>query len=288
MNAPLPITAAMPLEAIERDAEGWGSLPGLPFDAYSYRADQADLDKLTDYCQQNGFDVQWTRISRYRNDKEFKKATQEWESGGSVAKWSPPAPDSKDYGASAWTLAAVLYAEGVLKEGVVVREGEEPGADDLGDDAFALWLKPRPVAQDPDTTHAHARMFLIGNLLATTKRALSRVPGWDKASEELQASILSDALADTKDAARQAIQAISSNERLSFRAEVDNVTFKGRTDVKAAIKMVANHEAHALADTAGGFVTVVIEDVSELLDIPEGITDGDPDTRPLFDTSTEG
>lgn len=75
---------------------------------------------------------------------------------------------------------------------------------------------------------------------------------------------------------------IASNARLSFRAEVEQVLFKG--GIKAVLKMARGENAHALADIAGGFVTVVIEDRAALLDIGDAAT-VDPDQRPLFDTS---
>jgi hypothetical protein len=61
------------------------------------------------------------------------------------------------------------------------------------------------------------------------------------------------------------------------------VQFKGASDIKAVLKLMGGPESHALADSAGGFVTVVIENVSDLLQIPKGALAGEPDSKPLFD-----
>lgn len=144
------------------------------------------------------------------------------------------------------------------------------------------------AAQQPTTTD-RAETFLLGNLLEAAKgRFCALTKPWAKLDEEAQGELLRGLADDIRGAVREAIGAIASHERLTFRAEVDNVTFKGQRDVKAVLTMVANIEAHALADAAGGMVTVVIEDVSRLLALPEDATKGEPDSRPLFDASTEG
>lgn len=74
---------------------------------------------------------------------------------------------------------------------------------------------------------------------------------WRELREEEQSRVLAGLAEDVRVAVGDAVRAIASNERITFRAEVEKVEFKGATDVKAVLKMVTSAEAHSLADVAG-------------------------------------
>ncbi|CAN7449948.1 hypothetical protein LJR066_002820 [Acidovorax sp. LjRoot66] len=145
------------------------------------------------------------------------------------------------------------------------------------------------VSEDPEWgTAGHAEAFMLGNLMRVCKRRFANlVEPFNKLSEQEQGRLLSGLHDDLKEEIKTAVRIISANGRVTFRAEVDSVQFKGPSDIKATLKLVSGPETHALADMAGGFVTVVIESLDELLAIPDAELAGEPDTRPLFDASTE-
>lgn len=141
-----------------------------------------------------------------------------------------------------------------------------------------------PTAEDSE---ADAEQFLVGNLIdAAKKRFLTLAVPWHKLSEREQERTLSYLADDVRAAVEKAIVAIAAHQRVTFRAEVKGVNFKSATEVVATLNMMNTQQSHALADVAGGFVTVVIEDTADLLAIPEGATAGEPDNKPLFDEST--
>lgn len=152
-------------------------------------------------------------------------------------------------------------------------------------------------AADPDTTayehpeygtEGHAELFMMGRLLeAARKRFTTLAEPWSKLRESEQASVLRGLHDDVKDVVRDAVKIIAANARVTFRAQVEKVEFKGMDDVKASLKLVNTPESHALADSAGGYVTVVIEQLDDLLEVPESALQGEPDNKPLFDASTE-
>jgi hypothetical protein len=156
------------------------------------------------------------------------------------------------------------------------------------------------VVEDPDAdaavdvepvtdTEAHARAFMLGKMMESArKRFTTLAVPYSQLSEREQTNLLRELSFDMKDVIRGAVKIISANARVTFRAEVESVQFKGPTDVKATLKLVNSEHTHSLADSAGGFVTIVIEDLDELLSVPEEALKGEPDNRPLFDASTEG
>lgn len=151
-------------------------------------------------------------------------------------------------------------------------------SDDEGDDADPEW-----------GTEGHAEVFMLGRMIdAAKKRFTHLAEPWSKLSEREQERVLTGLADDMRTVAKDAVKIIAANGRMTFRAEVESVQFKGPTDVKASLKLVNSQETHALADAAGGFVTIVIESLDEMLAIPEGATAGEPDNRPLFDQSVEG
>lgn len=138
-------------------------------------------------------------------------------------------------------------------------------------------------------TQEHAAVLMMGDLMKACKRRFTElaVP-FSKLDENEQTRLLENLHEDLKQATRKAVKVIAANARVTFRAEVESVQFKGMTDVKATLKLVNSSETHSLADAAGGYVTVVIEDLDPLLSVPEDEVKGEPNERPLFDQSTDG
>jgi predicted Fe-S protein YdhL (DUF1289 family) len=146
-------------------------------------------------------------------------------------------------------------------------------------------IEPDPVGWG---TEEHAAAFMMGDLIKACKRRFTElaVP-WSKLEQSEQERVLQNLHDDLCGAVKTAAKIIAANARITFRAEVESVQFKGPSDVKAQLKLVNTPETHALADTAGGFVTIVIEDLDELLSVPEDELAGEPDDRALFDKSTD-
>lgn len=155
------------------------------------------------------------------------------------------------------------------------------------------------VVEDPDAgaaadaepvsdTEAHARAFMLGKMMESArKRFTTLAVPYSQLNEREQTNLLRELSFDMKDVILDAVKIIAANARVTFRAEVESVQFKGPTDVKATLKLVNSEHTHSLADSAGGFVTIVIEELDELLAVPEEALKGEPDNRPLFDVSTE-
>ena len=97
--------------------------------------------------------------------------------------------------------------------------------------------------------------------------------------------MLSEIAEDCREAVMDAVEIIASDYRVTFRAGVDKVEFKA-DGVKASLAMHNTEEAHALADSAGKTVMIVIEDSSRYLDIGDA-TEGEPDQKPLFGRSKQ-
>lgn len=155
---------------------------------------------------------------------------------------------------------------------------EDPDDSTEGTDSDAEW-----------GTTGHAQVFMVGRMIdAAKKRFTHLVEPWSSLPQREQERVLSGLADDMRKVAVDAVKIIAANGRMTFRAEVESVQFKGPTDVKASLKLVNTPETHALADAAGGFVTIVIESLDEMLAIPEGATAGESDNRTLFDASTGG
>lgn len=146
------------------------------------------------------------------------------------------------------------------------------------------------VVEDPEWgSTGHAEAFMLGRLLDVFKRRCQRLAEpFSKLKEAEQGAVLEGLKDDLSEAIKDAVQIIAQHGRVSFRAEVAQVNFKGPSDVVAQLKLANTPATHALADVAGGFVTVTIEALDDLLALPDGALEGDPDNRPLFDASTEG
>ncbi len=128
---------------------------------------------------------------------------------------------------------------------------------------------------------------MMGNLMKVCKRRFTElaVP-WIKLDEQEQERVLKNLHNDLSDEVKTVVAIIAANARVTFRAEVASVQFKGPSDVVAQLKLVNTPQTHALADAAGGFVTVVIEDINELLAVPDAELEGDSNNGALFDKST--
>lgn len=170
-------------------------------------------------------------------------------------------------------LLEQLQIEGLVTHQGVTTQGEAAIAEPT-------------VAADAESC---AAAFMVGNLIAAATRHFKplAVP-WSGLSEQEQTRLLKRLADDVTETVKKAIIAIASNQRVTFRAEVAQVQFKGGSEIVAQMKLMNSPEAHALADAAGGYVTVVIEDSEELLAIPDSALQGEPDQRPLFDASVEG
>lgn len=131
-----------------------------------------------------------------------------------------------------------------------------------------------------------AAEFLLGEILkVATKQIRAMSVPFAAMREGEQSAVLLRMADDIRSIVGEAIDVISSNARITFRAGVDQVVFKD--GVKATLSMARGDNAHALADIAGGFVTVVIEDRSALLDAGDAVN-GDADQKPLFDAILDG
>ena len=141
------------------------------------------------------------------------------------------------------------------------------------------------LAEDPEFgSEGHAEAFMLGRLLDIFKRRCQRLAEpWSKLKQAEQGAVLEGLHSDLKDAIKDAVQIIAQHGRVSFRAEVALVSFKGPSDVVAQLKLANTAATHALADVAGGFVTVTIEAIDELLAVPAAAFEGEPDNKPLFD-----
>lgn len=139
------------------------------------------------------------------------------------------------------------------------------------------------IAQTAAELQEVAKEFLLGNLIKAAGRQFKglAVPYMELKQHE-QTRLLEKMESDIRTAVNDAIDLIASNQRLTFRAAVDQVVFKD--GVKAVLTMGKTEEAHCLADAEGSYVTVVIEDRSTLLEVGDA-TQGDPDQKPLFGRS---
>ncbi len=132
-----------------------------------------------------------------------------------------------------------------------------------------------------------ASQFLLGELIkAATKQLKELAVTWRSMSQEEQEKVLEKVQDDCEAAVRKAVTCIATGNRVNFRAEVKSVQFLEKSEVKAQLIMFNAPEAHALADTAGRSVMVVIEDGSSYLEVGDAL-EGDPDQYSLLDGGSE-
>jgi len=139
------------------------------------------------------------------------------------------------------------------------------------------------VVTDEQAEEQFAERFMVGELIkAATKQLKDSQVAFRLLTEREQSSVLQRVADDVRPIVLKAIQIIKSHGRVEFKAECKQVVFKGATDVQATLAMVIHDGAHALADQAGQTVTVVIDNLDEMLSVGDS-TRGDPDQPSLLD-----
>lgn len=230
--------------ALRRDTNGFGALPAF--------ADFAlPEEDLAPGAVINGSEV---AVLRLIDDKSAAHIAANWLSGdGNIGAWDPVPPQGDN-----WRLAAVLEHE------------EGP---------FAVFA--RPGVHGVADGKAAAQEYLLGELIkAATKHLKTLSKPWINMKEAEQQRVLATVAQDCRMATQDAVDLIASNGRLTFQAAVDQVVFKD--GVKAVLTLAKGEWAHSLADAEGGYVTIVIEERSKLLDEGDALQ-ADPDQKPLFD-----
>lgn len=133
------------------------------------------------------------------------------------------------------------------------------------------------------TVSEYAKEFLLGSLIkAATKHLKTLAVPWIDLKEGEQQRVLEAIHTECRTAARDAIDIIASNARLTFPAAVDQVVFKD--GVKCVLTLSKTPEAHSLADAEGSYVTIVIEDRSKLLQEGDSMQI-DKDQKSLLDAA---
>jgi hypothetical protein len=230
--------------ALKRNENGYGALPNF--------ADFALPDEeLAAGAVINGSEV---HVLRLIDDLPAKEIAARWVGGDEdVSAWAPTAPAGDN-----WRLA------------VVAEHDEGP---------FAVFA--RPGVHGVADGKAAAAEFLLGELIkAATKHLKTLSKPWISMKEAEQQRVLATVAQDCRAATQNAVDLIASNARLTFQANVDQVVFKD--GVKAVLTLAKGEWAHSLADAEGGYVTIVIEERSKLLDEGDALQ-ADPDQHPLFD-----
>jgi len=231
------------LNALKRDANGYGALPG--FEDFTL-PDEA----LAPGAVINGNEVAVLELVDDTNAKEI--AARWFQGNNDISDWNPTAPEGD------WRLAAVLERE------------EGP---------FAVFA--RPGVHGVATGKAYAQEFLLGAMIkAATKHLKTLSKPWIDMREGEQKRVLATVHQDCRTAVRDAIDIIASNARMTFPAAVDQVVFKD--GVKCVLTLAKGDWAHSLADAEGGFVTIVIEERSKLLDEGDSMA-VEPDQKSLIE-----
>jgi len=216
--------------ALKRDKNGYGTLPAF--------ADFAlPSEDLAPGAVINGSEIVVAKLIDDDSTTAIGVGAA-WLSGhADISAWSPAAPEGDN-----WKLAAVLEHE------------EGPYA------VFA-----RPGVHGVSDGKAYAQEFLLGAMIkAATKHMKTLSKPWIDLKEGEQKRVLATVQQDCRAAVRDAIDIIASNARMTFPAAVDQVVFKD--GVKCVLTLAKGDWAHSLADAEGGFVTIVIEERSKLLD----------------------
>lgn len=230
------------LHTFKRDQKGYGAAPG--FEDFAL-PDEA----LAPGAVINGSEVSILELVDDTNAKEI--AARWFQGNNDVSDWTPTAPEGD------WILAAVLERD------------EGPYA------VFA-----RPGVHGIVTGKAYAAEFLLGALIkATTKHLKTLSKPWIDMKEGEQKRVLATVHQDCRRAVQDAIDIIASNARMTFPAAVDQVVFKD--GVKCVLTLAKGDWAHSLADAEGGFVTIVIEERSKLLQEGDALA-VEPDQKSLL------
>lgn len=235
------------LNTLKRDQNGYGALPG--FEDFALPGEDLAAGAVA-----NGNEV---HVLRLIDDQAAKELAARWVGGDNdISAWNPTAPAG-----DGWNLAAVLEHE------------EGP---------FAVFAKPG--VHGVVTGKAYAAEYLLGAMIkAATKHLKTLSRPWIDMKEGEQKRVLATVQQDCRKAVQDAVDIIASNARMTFAAAVDQVVFKD--GVKATLTLAKSAEAHSLADVQGGYVTIVIEERSKLLDEGDALT-VEPDQKSLI--SAEG
>lgn len=219
-------TPAAPDTTIQRDVCGYGFLPAFMTFA------------LPDEDLASGAVVNGNEVHIIKMIDDSADMAAHWMAGNSnISKWIPTRPEGDD-----WNLALI----GEHEEG-----------------PYAVWA--RPGIHGVLTGKDYAQEFLLGSLIkACTKHLKTLSKPWGEMKEGEQQRVMGAVGNDCRDAVRDAIDIIASNGRLTFPAAVDQVVFKD--GVKVVLSLAKGDWAHSLADAEGGYVTIVIEERSKLLD----------------------
>jgi predicted house-cleaning NTP pyrophosphatase (Maf/HAM1 superfamily) len=139
------------------------------------------------------------------------------------------------------------------------------------------------VLTDDQHNEQLAELFMLGDLVKVATRLFKdQQVAFRLMTEAEQSNMLKKVAEDIKPAVKKAVQIIKSHGRIEFRAEVTKVIFKGASDVEGTLKLSNYDGAHALADYAGGFVTIVIDKQDDMMN-PGDSTVGMPDQPDLLD-----
>lgn len=229
--------------ALMRDQNGYGALPG--FEDFAIPAEGFSPGAVV-----NGNEI---AIVELCDDASAKETAAYWLGGGAdISAWVPKAPEGDD-----WYLAAVAESD----EGPIA--------------VFA-----RPGQHGAMTGKAYAAEFLLGAMIkAATKHMKTLSKPWIDLKEGEQKRVLATVQQDCRRAVQDAIDIIASNARMTFPAAVDQVVFKD--GVKCVLTLAKGDWAHSLADAEGGFVTIVIEERSKLLQEGDAL-EVEPDQKSLL------
>lgn len=230
--------------ALMRDQNGYGALPG--FENFALPDEGFAPGAVV-----NGHEVHVVELC---DDTNAKEAAAFWLGGGAdISAWQPQAPEG-----DGWVLSAVLESE----EGPIA--------------VFA-----RPGVHGVLTGKAYAAEFLLGSLIkASTKHLKTLSKPWIEMKEAEQKRVLATVQQDCRRAVQDAVDIIASNARVTFQAAVDQVVFKD--GVKAVLTLAKGDWAHSLADAEGGYVTIVIEERSKLLQEGDAL-EVEPDQKSLLE-----
>jgi hypothetical protein len=214
--------------ALKRNKNGYGALPAFA----DFTLPDEDLGAGAVI---NGSEVAVLRLIDDTNAKEIGAA---WVGGNDdVSAWMPSEPPGDN-----WRLVAVAEHD---------------------DGPFAVFA--RPGVHGVLDGKAYAQEFLLGAMIkAATKHMKTLSKPWIDLKEGEQKRVLATVQQDCRAAVRDAVDIIASNARMTFPAAVDQVVFKD--GVKCVLTLAKGDWAHSLADAEGGFVTIVIEERSKLLD----------------------
>jgi hypothetical protein len=231
------------LNTLKRDQNGYGALPG--FEDFTLPAEGLKPSAVV-----NGNEI---AIVELCDDSNAKETAAFWLGGGAdISAWQPIAPEG-----DGWILSAVLASE----EGPIA--------------VFA-----RPGVHGVLTGKAYAQEYLLGSMIkAATKHLKTLSKPWIEMKEAEQKRVLATVQQDCRAAVRDAVDIIASNARMTFPAAVDQVVFKD--GVKCVLTLAKGDWAHSLADAEGGYVTIVIEERSKLLDEGDALA-VEPDQKSLL------